>query len=67
MLLCATLQRCHVRFIRNALAHADKSGRCVECASIGTTFAEETPGATNQQWQSVLTNSPPSATALVDP
>lgn len=52
-LLCASWQRCRVHFMRNALAHAGKSGRRVVSAFIGTAFAQETPEAASQQWRSV--------------
>lgn len=39
--------------MRNALAHAGKSGRRVVSAFIGTAFAQETPEAASQQWRSV--------------
>jgi transposase-like protein len=37
-LLCATWQCCQVHFMRNALAHAGKSGRGVVSAFIATAF-----------------------------
>ena len=43
--LNATWQRCRVRFMRNALAHAGKSGRRVVSAFIATAFAQKTPEA----------------------
>jgi transposase-like protein len=52
-LLCATWQRCRVHFMRNALAHAGKSGRRVVSAFIATAFAQETPEAASQQWRSI--------------
>lgn len=52
-LLCATWQRCRVHFMRNALAHAGKSGRRVVPAFIGTAFAQETREVASQQWRSV--------------
>ena len=52
-LLCATWQRCRVHFMRNALAHAGKSGRRVVSAFIATAFAQETAEAASQQWRSV--------------
>jgi transposase-like protein len=52
-LLCASWQRCRVHFMRNALAHAGKSGRRVVSAFICTAFAQETPEAASQQWRSV--------------
>jgi len=52
-LLCASWQRCRVHFMRNALAHAGKSGRRVVSAFIGTAFAQETPEAASQQWRTI--------------
>ncbi|TQX81707.1 MULTISPECIES: IS256 family transposase [Rhizobium] len=49
--LNATWQRCRVHFMRNALAHAGKSGRRV--VSAFTAFAQETPEAASTQWRSV--------------
>ena len=51
--LNATWQRCRVHFMRNALAHAGKSGRRVVSAFIATAFAQETPDAAKQQWRGV--------------
>jgi transposase-like protein len=51
--LSATWQRCRVHFMRNALAHAGKSGRRVVSAFIATAFAQDTPEAASQQWRSV--------------
>lgn len=51
--LNATWQRCRVHFMRNALAHAGKSGRRVVSAFIGTAFAQETSQAASAQWRSV--------------
>jgi transposase-like protein len=48
--LCATWQRCRVHFMRNALAHAGKSGRRVVSAFMATAFARGTtrrPPASN--------------------
>ncbi len=39
--------------MRNALAHAGKSGRRVVSAFIATAFAQETPEAAKQQWRGV--------------
>jgi Asp-tRNA(Asn)/Glu-tRNA(Gln) amidotransferase A subunit family amidase len=39
--LTATWQRCRVHFMRNALAHAGKSGRRVVSAFIATAFAQD--------------------------
>ena len=40
-ILTATWQRCRVHFMRNALAHAGKSGRRVVSAFIATAFAHD--------------------------
>jgi putative transposase len=39
--------------MRNALAHAGKSGRRVVSAFIATAFAQDTPEAANTQWRNV--------------
>lgn len=51
--LSATWQRCRVHFMRNALAHAGKSGRRVVSAFVATAFAQDTPQAASSQWRSV--------------
>ncbi len=51
--LSATWQRCRVHFMRNALAHAGKSGRRVVSAFIATAFAQDTPQAASTQWRNV--------------
>ena len=51
--LCATWQRCRVHFMRNALAHAGKSGRRVVSAFIATAFAQDTTEAASTQWRAV--------------
>src|ERR1700677_2816625 len=51
--LCATWQRCRVHFMRNALAHAGKSGRRVVSAFIGTAFAQEDAEAAKAQWRQI--------------
>jgi putative transposase len=51
--LCATWQRCRVHFMRNALAHAGKSGRRVVSAFIATAFAQDTPETASIQWRNV--------------
>jgi transposase-like protein len=51
--LSATWQRCRVHFMRNALAHAGKSGRRVVSAFIATAFAQDTPEAASTQWRNV--------------
>ena len=49
----ATWQRCRVHFMRNALAHAGKSGRRVVAAFIATAFAQDTAAAAKAQWRQV--------------
>ena len=49
--LCATWQRCRVHFLRNALAHAGRSGRRVVAAFIATAFAQEDAEAARSQWR----------------
>jgi putative transposase len=51
--LSSTWQRCRVHFMRNALAHAGKSGRRVVSAFIATAFAQGTPDAAKTQWRSI--------------
>ncbi|MFE0758550.1 IS256 family transposase [Inquilinus sp. NPDC058860] len=51
--LAATWQRCRVHFMRNALAHAGKSGRRVVSAFIATAFAQEDAAAGQAQWRRV--------------
>ena len=49
----ATRQRCRVHFMRNALAHAGKSGRRVVSAFIATAFAQDHADAAKAQWRQV--------------
>jgi putative transposase len=51
--LAATWQRCRVHFMRNALAHAGKSGRRVVSAFIATAFAQDDATAAKAQWRSI--------------
>ena len=46
-------QRCRVHFMRNALAHAGKSGRRVVSAFIATAFAQDDADAAKTQWRKV--------------
>ena len=52
-ILTATWQRCRVHFMRNALAHAGKSGRRVVSAFIATAFAQNDAQAAKQQWRRI--------------
>lgn len=49
----ATWQRCRVHFMRNALAHAGKSGRRVVSAFIATAFAQDDADQAKAQWRQV--------------
>ncbi len=51
--LNASWQRCRVHFMRNALAHAGKSGRRVVSAFIATAFAQDDADAARGQWRKV--------------
>ena len=52
-ILQATWQRCRVHFMRNALAHAGRSGRRVVSAFIATAFVQDDAGAAKAQWRQV--------------
>jgi putative transposase len=52
-ILNATWQRCRVHFMRNALAHAGKSGRRVVSAFIATAFAQDDAEAARAQWRRI--------------
>jgi putative transposase len=65
----ASWQRCRVHFMRNALAHAGKSGRRVVSALIGTAFAQEDAESAKTQWRKVadqLRPTVPKIAALMD-
>ncbi len=51
--LSCTWQRCRVHFMRNALAHAGKSGRRVVSAFIVTAFAQDDAEAVKVQWRKI--------------
>jgi putative transposase len=51
--LKATWQRCRVHFMRNALAHANKTQRRMVSATIATVFAQDSTEAAHAQWRSV--------------
>jgi len=52
-ILSATRQRCRVHFMRNALAHAGRSGRRVVSAFIATAFAQDDAETARTQWRRV--------------
>ena len=67
--LQSTWQRCRVHFMRNALAHAGKSGRRVVSAFIATAFAQDDADAAKTQWRKVadqLRPKLPKLAALMD-
>src|SRR4249919_451194 len=68
-LLNASWQRCRVHFMRNALAHAGKSGRRVVSAFIATAFAQDDAEQARAQWRRVadqLRPKLPKLAALMD-
>jgi transposase-like protein len=68
-ILNATWQRCRVHFMRNALAHAGKSGRRVVSAFIATAFAQDDADSAKSQWRQVadqLKAKLPKLAALMD-
>lgn len=65
----ATWQRCRVHFMRNALAHAGRSGRRVVSAFIATAFAQNDTDSASRQWRGVadqLRPKLPKLAALMD-
>ena len=68
-ILTATWQRCRVHFMRNALAHAGRSGRRVVSAFIATAFAQDDAEQAKAQWRRVadqLRPKVPKLAALMD-
>jgi transposase-like protein len=68
-ILTATWQRCRVHFMRNALAHAGRSGRRVVSAFIATAFAQDDAEQARAQWRRVadqLRPKLPKLAALMD-
>jgi putative transposase len=68
-ILTATWQRCRVHFMRNALAHAGRSGRRVVSAFIATAFAQDDAEQARAQWRRVavqLRPKVPKLAALMD-
>jgi len=67
--LTATWQRCRVHFMRNALAHAGRSGRRVVAAFIATAFAQNDAEMAKLQWRRVadqIRQKTPRLSALMD-
>jgi len=64
MVFTATWQRRRVHFMRNAMAHAGKSGRRVVSAFIGTAFAQNDAEAASQQWRRIADQLRPKAPKL---
>ena len=62
--LATTWLRCRVHFMRNALAHARKSGRRLVSAFVATAFAQEDAQAAKQQWRRVADQLRPSVPKL---
>jgi putative transposase len=51
--LHATMQRCRVHFMRNALAHVSTGQRTMVAALLRTIFAQQTKTAAHEQWRRV--------------
>lgn len=49
----ATLQRCRIHWMRNALAHVSTKQRPAVTAMIKTIFAQETSQEAHKQWQAI--------------
>ncbi|WP_454642878.1 IS256 family transposase [Bradyrhizobium liaoningense] len=64
--LNATWQRCRVHFMRNALAHAGKSGRRVVSAFIATAFAQDDAETARAQWRKVADQLRPKLAGFLD-
>src|SRR5512147_3129139 len=64
--LNAAWQRCRVHFMRNALAHAGKSGRRVVSAFIATAFAQNDADAARTQWRKVADQLRPTIRRLAE-
>jgi len=64
--LQSTWRRCRVHFMRNALAHAGKSGRRVVSAFIATAFAQDDAEAAKGQWRKVADQLRPKLPKLAD-
>jgi transposase-like protein len=65
----ATLQRCRVHWMRNALAHAGPKQRPAVVALLKTIFAQETADAARDQWRQVadaLREKYPKLAAMMD-
>ena len=62
----ATWQRCRVHFMRNALAYADKSGKRMVSAFIGTAFAQEDAKSVKSEWRRVSDQLRPKVRKLAD-
>ena len=64
--LNASWQRCRVHFMRNALAHAGKSGRRVVSAFIATAFVQDDAKAAQTQWRQVADQLRPKVRKLAE-
>ncbi|WP_420831423.1 transposase [Bradyrhizobium acaciae] len=64
-MLNASWQRCRVHFMRDALAHAGKSGRRVVSAFIATAFAQDDAEAARAQWRRIADQLRPKLPKLV--
>ena len=62
----ATWQRCRFHFMRNALAHANKSGKRMVSAFIGTAFAQDDAKSVKAEWRRVSDQLRPKVWKLAD-
>jgi transposase-like protein len=62
----ATWQRCRVHFMRNALAHATRSGKRMISAFIGTAFAQEDAKSVKAEWRRVADQLRPKVKKLAE-
>ena len=65
--LSASWQRCRLHFMRNAMAYADKTRRCIVSAWIGTAFAQDDATAARKQWREVAGQARPRVLSAVYP
>jgi putative transposase len=64
--LNATWQRCRVHFMRNALAHVNKTHKAMVASYIRTAFAQDTDDGAREQWRKVADALRPKLPKLAD-
>ncbi len=63
----ATIQRCRVHFMRNALARVGKKDRPIVTAAPGTAFDQDTPAASKEHWAKLIEAFRPRPPELAEP